>query len=197
MKDRTVSRTSRAVNIKYFTRSIHNLWGLLLVEGIIIIVFGVVAIALPPIAGLVVTILLGWLLVMSGLIGLVTTLVGRHTPGFWFSLFSAIVTVVAAVPLLKVLHPPGLVQIKPATFLAPAIVTLVRYPGFTARNRHRFARDVVTSICRSSVTICSGVGLFFAMFKLLSKPISINSLGTKRAGQVRSYFFGGSDGFSP
>jgi uncharacterized membrane protein HdeD (DUF308 family) len=95
MKDHTVSRTSRAVNIKYFTRPIHNLWGLFLVEGIIMIVFGAVAIALPPIAGLVVTILLGWLLVVSGLIGLVTTLVGRHTPGFWLSLLSAIVTVVA------------------------------------------------------------------------------------------------------
>jgi hypothetical protein len=39
-------------------------------------------------------------------------------------------------------------------------------------------------LCRSSVTICSGVGLLFGMSKLLSKPISINSLGTKRAGQV-------------
>jgi hypothetical protein len=28
------------------------------------------------------------------------------------------------------------------------------------------------------------VGLFFGMSKLLSKPISIKSLGTKRAGQV-------------
>ncbi len=59
------------------------------------IVFGLIAIGLPPIAGLVVTILLGWLLVVSGLIGFVTTLVGRHAPGFWLSLLSAVVTVVA------------------------------------------------------------------------------------------------------
>jgi hypothetical protein len=41
-------------------------------------------------------------------------------------------------------------------------------------------------ICRSSVTICSGVGLFFGMITLLSKPISIKSLGTKRATQVNA-----------
>jgi hypothetical protein len=38
--------------------------------------------------------------------------------------------------------------------------------------------DVATSICRSSVTICSGLGLFFEMTKLLSKPVSIKLLGT-------------------
>jgi hypothetical protein len=40
-------------------------------------------------------------------------------------------------------------------------------------------------ICRSSITICSALNLFFGMTILLSKLVSIKSLGTKRASQVR------------
>jgi uncharacterized protein (DUF2237 family) len=36
----------------------------------------------------------------------------------------------------------------------------------------------------SRITICSGLKFFFGMTKLLSKPIPIQSLGTKRASQV-------------
>ena len=95
MKNQAASRASSAATTPFFTRSIHDLWGFFLAEGIIMIVFGIIAIALPPIACLVVVILLGWLLMVSGLIGLVTTLMGRHVPGFWWSLLSAVVTAMA------------------------------------------------------------------------------------------------------
>ena len=67
---------------------------LFLVEGALLILFGAAALLLPPLAGLVTVILLGWLLIGTGVISLVTTLLGRHAPGFWWSLLSALVAVV-------------------------------------------------------------------------------------------------------
>lgn len=95
MKHDAATRASSAATAPPFTRSIHDLWGFFLAEGIIMIVFGVFAIALPPIGSLVIAILLGWLLMASGLIGLVTTLMGRQAPGFWWSILSAAVSVMA------------------------------------------------------------------------------------------------------
>jgi uncharacterized membrane protein HdeD (DUF308 family) len=81
------------------TRSVHDVWLFFLVEGIVMILFGAVAIALPPLAGIAVVILLGWLLIGSGLFGFVTALMGRHAPGFVWSLLSALVTFAAGVML--------------------------------------------------------------------------------------------------
>ena len=40
---------------------------------------------------------------------------------------------------LEILHPLRLIKLKPAVFLSPAIVTLLRNPGFSARQGRRFA----------------------------------------------------------
>jgi uncharacterized membrane protein HdeD (DUF308 family) len=76
---------------KLLSRNVHDVWGLFLVEGVILVTFGLSAIVLP-IAGLVVAILLGWLLIASGLLGFFATLMNRHAPGFWWSLASSVVT---------------------------------------------------------------------------------------------------------
>ena len=41
-----------------------------------------------------------WIFLISGVVGLFTTLRGRHVPGYWWSLLSAIVGIVAGVLLL-------------------------------------------------------------------------------------------------
>ena len=48
-------------------------WKLFLIEGIVLVVLGVLAILLPPLATLGVTILVGWLFLISGVMGLVMT----------------------------------------------------------------------------------------------------------------------------
>jgi uncharacterized membrane protein HdeD (DUF308 family) len=75
-------------------------WRFLLVEGIILLVLGAAAIIVPPIATLAVAIILGWLFLISGIVGLVMTFMMRHAPGFWWSLFSAAVGIAAGVALL-------------------------------------------------------------------------------------------------
>ncbi len=81
-------------------KAIHDHWVLYLVEGVVLVVLGATAIALPLLATLAVTIFLGWLILLSGVVGMVTTLWARRAPGFWWSLLSAILAVVVGVLLL-------------------------------------------------------------------------------------------------
>ena len=82
------------------TQSIREHWGLFLTEGIVLVVLGILAIIIPPIATIAVTIFLGWLFLISGIVGLVTTFWARHAPGFWWSLLSAVLAIAAGIVLL-------------------------------------------------------------------------------------------------
>jgi hypothetical protein len=73
---------------------------LFLVEGIILSILGGAAVAIPPIATLAVEILLGWLILISGVVGLITTFWMRPAPGFWWSFLSAILGIAAGIVLL-------------------------------------------------------------------------------------------------
>ena len=75
-------------------------WVLFLVEGVVLLVLGATAVVLPPIATLAVTILFGWLFLVSGIVGLVTTFWMRHAPGFWWSLLSAALGIIVGAMLL-------------------------------------------------------------------------------------------------
>jgi len=83
-----------------FRESVRQHSGLFLLEGILLIVLGVVAMVLPSRASLAATLLFGWILLLSGGVGLVTTFRARHAPGFAWSLFSAIIGIVAGALLL-------------------------------------------------------------------------------------------------
>jgi uncharacterized membrane protein HdeD (DUF308 family) len=79
--------------------SMHEHWKMFLAEGIILLVLGLAAIIVPPIASLAVAIVLGWLFLISGIVGLITTLMMRNVPGFWWSLLSAVLAIAAGVVL--------------------------------------------------------------------------------------------------
>lgn len=81
-------------------RLIHEHWGLFLTEGIILTVLGLAAIILPPIAGLAATVLLGWLFLIAGVVGFISTFRARNAPGFTWSMLSALVAVLAGLALL-------------------------------------------------------------------------------------------------
>jgi uncharacterized membrane protein HdeD (DUF308 family) len=82
------------------TTSLHDHWVLFLIEGIVLVILGMAAIVIPPIATLAVEILFGWLILISGIVGLVTTFWMRPATGFWWSLVSAIIGMLAGVVLL-------------------------------------------------------------------------------------------------
>jgi uncharacterized membrane protein HdeD (DUF308 family) len=80
-------------DIEKFQRAVasalHRHWKLYLAEGLLLLALGIVAVIVPPLATLAVTILFGWLFLISGVMGLVTSFWMRAAPGFWWSLISA------------------------------------------------------------------------------------------------------------
>ena len=80
--------------------AIHRHWGLFLLEGILLIVLGSLAVLVPAVASVAATIVFGWILLLSGVIGLITTLRARQAPGFGWSLLSAIIGIAAGLVLL-------------------------------------------------------------------------------------------------
>src|SRR6202048_5543881 len=75
-------------------------WKAILIEGILLAVLGLAAMIVPPLASLAVTIFLGWMFLISGIAGLVLTFWARQTPGFWWSLISAVLGIAAGLILL-------------------------------------------------------------------------------------------------
>ena len=82
------------------SQAVREHWKLFLTEGIILVILGILAILVPPLATIAVEIFIGWLFVISGVAGLITTFGARGAPGFWWSLLSAILAIAAGIVLL-------------------------------------------------------------------------------------------------
>ncbi len=81
-------------------RAMHDHWGVFLGEGVVLVVLGLAAIILPSIAGLAVTVILGWLFLVAGIVGLLATASARRAPGLGWSVLSAIAALLAGLVLL-------------------------------------------------------------------------------------------------
>lgn len=94
-----------------------------LVEGILLTVLGLLAVAVPVIANLTVAvdltvdIVFGWLFLISGIVGLFTTFAMRHAPGFWWSLMSGVLGIVLG----------GWLLVQPGLELAPLFFPLIAF----------------------------------------------------------------------
>jgi uncharacterized membrane protein HdeD (DUF308 family) len=75
-------------------------WKAFLFEGILLVILGLAAMIVPPLASLAVTIFVGWMFLISGIAGLALTFWARGLPGFWWSLISAVLAVIAGAILL-------------------------------------------------------------------------------------------------
>ena len=75
-------------------------WKAFLFEGILLVILGLGAIIVPPLASLAVTIVLGWMFLIGGIAGLIVTFWARQMPGFWWSLLSAVLGIGAGIILL-------------------------------------------------------------------------------------------------
>jgi uncharacterized membrane protein HdeD (DUF308 family) len=75
-------------------------WALFLTEGIALVILGLLAVTAPAIASVAATVFFGWILLISGVAGLITTYRGRQVPGFGWSLLSALIGIVAGLLLL-------------------------------------------------------------------------------------------------
>src|SRR6516165_3995758 len=102
-------------------------WKAFLFEGILFAILGFAAMVVPPLASLAITIFLGWMFLISGIGGLILTFWAREMPGFWWSLISAALAVLAggillARPIQGVLT---LTIVVGAYFLAEGVATIM------------------------------------------------------------------------
>ncbi|WP_436643669.1 HdeD family acid-resistance protein [Microbaculum sp. FT89] len=67
---------------------------LFLVQGIVMVILGIVAIVIPQVTTLAATIFVGWLFVIGGIIRVVATFQSRSAPGFWWSLLIGILALI-------------------------------------------------------------------------------------------------------
>ena len=102
-------------------------WKAFLFEGIVLALLGLAAMIVPPLASLATAIFLGWMFLITGVVGLFATYWARQMPGFWWSLFSAALAVLAGGMLLA--NPAqGVVTLTivvGAYFLAEGVVTIM------------------------------------------------------------------------
>lgn len=102
-------------------------WKAFLFEGILLAILGIAALILPPLASLAMTIFLGWMFLVSGIAGLIVTYWARTTPGFWWSLISAALAVLAGMLLLARPMQAALTLtiVLGAYFLAEGVTTIM------------------------------------------------------------------------
>ena len=102
-------------------------WKAFLFEGILLVVLGLAAMILPPLASLAVTIFLGWMFLITGIAGLALTFWARQMPGFWWSLISAVLAIAAGIILLvkPVQGTLTLTIVVGAYFLAEGVTTIM------------------------------------------------------------------------
>src|SRR3984957_7802951 len=98
-------------------------WRLFLFQGAVMIVLGVVAVCVPVAATIAVDIYLGWLLLISGVMGLFAIVSTHHVHAFLWSLITAALSVVIGV--LLVLKPVqgamSLTLVLTAFFIAESV----------------------------------------------------------------------------
>jgi uncharacterized membrane protein HdeD (DUF308 family) len=71
-----------------------------ILEAAVLAVLGILAIFLPLLAGIAITVFLGWLLLLGGAIGTISAIATRDMPGFSWSILSALLALVAGAFLI-------------------------------------------------------------------------------------------------
>ena len=93
--DADLSHMQRAV-----TAAMAAHWRLFMVQGVVMIVLGVLAVAVPMAATLAIELLVGWLFLISGIVGLIALFSVHNTPAFLWGLVTAALSVAAGVMLI-------------------------------------------------------------------------------------------------
>ncbi len=152
-------------------------WKAFLFEGILLVVLGLAAIIVPPLASLAVTIFLGWMFLVSGIAGLALTFWARQMPGFWWSLISAVLAIGAGVILLArpVQGTLTLTIVVGAYFLAEGVTTIM----YALEHRRELSE-------RWSWLLVAGIVDILIAGHHHLRPAGIGALGRRPSGRHQS-----------
>ena len=91
----TPGEVQRALN-----ETMRAYWVLFLVHGVIMMILGVLAVIWPQITTVAVDVYVGWMFLLSGIVGLVTMFLAPSIPAFLWSLLTAALSLIVGVLLL-------------------------------------------------------------------------------------------------
>jgi uncharacterized membrane protein HdeD (DUF308 family) len=180
--------------------SLHAHWRAFLIEGILLLILGLLAIVIPNVATLAVEVFIGWVLLLSGVVGLISTFRMRSAPGFGWSLLSAVIAIAAGVillawPLSGVL---SLTLILTAFLtvegVASIMMSLTHRHGFSARWALLLVSGVVDLILAAmiflglpataawAIGLLVGINMVFGGSALISMALQARSFAPPAAG---------------
>jgi uncharacterized membrane protein HdeD (DUF308 family) len=99
------------------SRIVRDHWKFFLIEGVILTVLGFFAVVLAVMTGFTVTVVFGWLFMISGIVGMIITCAMRRAPRFRWSLLSAVLGILVG----------GWMLIQPALGLVSLTYLLIAY----------------------------------------------------------------------
>ena len=82
-------------------QTVHRHSWLFLIQGVVMIIAGVLALIYPLVSTVAVAVFLGWMLIFGGIAQAVTLIGGTKVPYFWLQLISAILAVVVGFLFLR------------------------------------------------------------------------------------------------
>jgi uncharacterized membrane protein HdeD (DUF308 family) len=180
--------------------SLHLHWRAFLIEGIVLLILGLLAIVIPVVATIAVEVFIGWVLLVSGVVGLISTFRMRGAPGFGWSLLSAVIAIAAGVillawPLSGVL---SLTLILTAFLtiegVASIMMALTHRRGFSARWALLLVSGLVDLVLAAliflglpgtaawAIGLLVGINMVFGGSTLISMALQARSLAPPAAG---------------
>lgn len=152
-----------------------------MIYGVVLVLLGAFAIVAPGIATLATAITIGWLLIISGVFGLVAVFTaGKAAPGFWWSLLTAIIYVVAGGALLwnPVVGVFTLTIILAAYLLATGFTKVIVAIGYRRSIPGAWGWMLFSALLDIALGILIIIGLPLAAVWVLGLFVGINLLFT-------------------
>ncbi len=113
--------------------TIHDHWKLFLAQGVLMMILGLLAVAMPNIATLAVEIFVGWLFFVAGIFRTIAVWQSRRMPGFGWSLLTAVLAIVLG--LILILRP--LAGVLTLTMVLVAFFVIEGIDSILAAVEHR------------------------------------------------------------
>ena len=107
-------------------------WKLFMFQAVVMIILGVLAVGEPAVATITIDLFVGWLFLISGVIGLIATFSSHDIPAFLWSLVTAALSIAVAVLLLfkPVEGALTLTLVLIAFFVAEGVFQIVAATGY-------------------------------------------------------------------
>ena len=135
----TVSDLQRAVK-----DTVHSYWQLFLTQGVIMVILGILAVVWPQISTVAVDVYVGWLFLLSGIVGIFTMFLARDVQAFLWMLLTAALSLFVGIVLLW--HPVegavSLTLVLIALFIVEGVISDCGIPKLSRRVSRIVGLDV-------------------------------------------------------